>query len=98
MKTYPRNSRSAVHAICMVPAHGYECSTTEKHIQNRSGGATTDPARISCEVCRYRVISKMNRARRYEVPEDLIDRAFRLRDRDAFVEMLRIMMSKGWGQ
>jgi hypothetical protein len=54
MRTRPmvkRNSRSAVHHIAQAPRYGYGCGVTERQVHERSGGASADWERVTCEAC-----------------------------------------------
>lgn len=57
MTAYPRNSRRAVHAIAQALSDDkhdtwtYACGVTDKHVQSRSGGGTSEHNRVTCEAC-----------------------------------------------
>ena len=58
MKTHKRNSRSAVHWIARPECDSgetwperYGCGVTLRQVQERSGGATAEVGRVSCEEC-----------------------------------------------
>lgn len=51
MTTVKRNSRSAVHYLGGPPPAVTVCGATNNHVQSRSGGATIEAHRVTCELC-----------------------------------------------